>query len=178
MIFVLLACSPKAFALSRSPMQAYPVVNNNKQYEVYELSANFGQLTDGTWVKLVCIRKGMLGMPNISMPSYRGKYTNKNGETCYVFVAEPDGTITYKNQKLNVYRMDDNQGFLSDGTKVTIECLPSGAVAKIAATSQYRGTYYLQDARGNQDKQQCHVYAVEDTIKTSGLRSRGTGFRS
>ncbi len=36
-------------------------------------------------VTLTCIKKGLIGMPNVSMPSYRGMFTSKNGERCYVF---------------------------------------------------------------------------------------------
>lgn len=167
-------------ALSLSQPKAYPVIHNNKKYDVYEMGTNFGQLNDGTWVKLVCIKKGMIGMPNITMPSYRGQYINKQEERCYIFVAEPEGTITYKNQELKVYHMDNNKGFLSDGTQITIECLAPGAVAKIKSTPLYRGTYSI-DATGDKNKkQQCHVYAIQDNgnVSSTGIRGLGTGFRS
>lgn len=153
--------------LTLSPQRSYPITNNNTQYEVHEISSKIGQLTDGTWVKLVCIKKGMIGMPNVSMPSYRGKYINKNGESCYVFVLEPEGEITFKGQTLKVYHVE-NEAFLSDGTKVKIECLAPGAVAKIAVTSDYRGTYYLEDPSGDTTKrQQCNVQIVKAPIYRS-----------
>lgn len=158
-IITLLFLPVPVTALTLSQQKTYTVTNNDKQYELYEVSSQIGQLTDGTWVKSVCIKKGMIGLPNISMPSYRGKYVNKNQETCYVFALDSEGEITFKNQNLKVYRTD-NEAFLSDGTKVKIDCLAPGAVAKIAQTAAYRGTYYITTPSG---KRQCIVWAVEET---------------
>ena len=142
-----------------APTRTHVISNNGQTYTVQERGEHIGELNDGTWVKLVCIKKGMIGMPNISMSSYRGTYKNSIGEQCYVFVLESDGTITFNNQELKVYRVGNN-GFLSDGTSVNIECLAPGAVAKIAMTPLYRGTYLTGDVTG---KHQCHVFATEQT---------------
>lgn len=44
-----------------------------------------GKLSTGQEVKLVCIKKGLIGMPNVATPDYLGVYTAKNGDKCYVF---------------------------------------------------------------------------------------------
>jgi hypothetical protein len=174
---VILLLSASIFMpITATKKKVYSITHNNQTHDVNELDAHIGILGDSTWVKLVCIKKGMIGMPNIAMPSYRGQYINAQGERCYVFVAEPEGTITYNNRSLNVYRSDGDTGFLSNGTKVRIECLAPGAIAKIVVTPEYRGTYYTNDASGDKNKrQQCHVYAIEPIA--SQVQDRGTGLR-
>lgn len=101
-----------------------------------------GYLNDGTPVHITCITKGLIGMPNISMPEYRGSFTDAQGNKCYVFL-EPDGVITYKNQSIKVFRNNNaNTGQLEDGTLVNITCIKKGLMGvPNISTPDYRGSY-------------------------------------
>jgi hypothetical protein len=165
------------FFLNTQAKSSFTMQYNGKKYTVQELSSSIGQLNNRTFVKLVCIKPGMIGMPNIADPAYRGKYVNDRGETCYTFVLEPDGTLFKEDQAILVYRIG-NEGFLVDGTKVRIECLKPGEVATTEIAPGYYGTYFKEDLSGDISKrQQCRVYLQNIRKPMPYIAGIGTGFR-
>lgn len=134
----------------------YTINDHNNHWTLQQISPTTGYLEDGTWVKIVCIKPGMIGMPNIALPTYRGKYINNDGETCYIYVREAEGTFTFQGKTYAVYRdRDKRQGFLNDGSKVIIRCFPPSSMVEVSKDQSYRGSYTAPDNR------QCHVYARE-----------------
>lgn len=132
-----------------------------KSVLIHLFSPTIGKLADGTWVRVLCIKQGTIGMPNVTDPAYRGKFINNKGERCYLFAIEPDGIAIINNTyDTKVYRLgNEDHGFLDNGTPVRIHCNPPGMLAKIVPGPDYLGVYYrnvIQD--GTVEEQQCHIY--------------------
>lgn len=132
----------------------YKIMHNKKTYRLHQKSLHLGQLHDRTWVKMVCIKPGMMGMPNIATPDFRGKFKNRSGETCYLFVKQPEATITFEEKEYQIYK-DGDIAFLHNGAEVRIECYPAGVAMRLPYDPNYRGAY--TDSQGKK----CLVYMKE-----------------
>lgn len=132
----------------------YRISHNNKKYTLTQQSASIGQLGDGTWTKLVCMKKGAIGRPNTTTSDYRGTYINKDKQRCYVFALKPEGSIVFENKTFQVYVGNDGEGVFDDGTPIRTMCIDPHTQLRLKYDPNYRGKYYTPE-------KQCLVYVKE-----------------